>query len=93
MLFKVYEALMTRTTASKKSNPSTYVLRYVYRKVYLIFIVTIYARVVKAFFVKCLFFKIGGCHSFKPYRHQLNAVQYSEIAVMEAFELNEINEI
>lgn len=32
-------------------------------------------------------------HSFKAYRHQLNAVQYSEIAVMEAFELNEINEI
>lgn len=32
-------------------------------------------------------------HSFKAYRHQLNAVQYSEIAVMDAFELNEINEI
>jgi hypothetical protein len=36
---------------------------------------------------------VSELHSFKAYRHQLNAVQYSEIAVMEAFELNEINEI
>lgn len=27
-------------------------------------------------------------HSFRAYRHQLNAVQYSEIAYMEAFDIN-----
>jgi len=40
-----------------------------------------------------LYTKIRTSTYLKPFEDGQNAVQYSEIAVMEAFELNEINEI